>query len=189
MSRRFWFYYWKLNGAPASFDLEFEGGKGLQRIEASRQLPQVLADEASFDRLFRFELVDDDTAALTLGSFAWPDSQRFLDFTRGAFEKLRAAGTRTLIIDLRDNGGGDDVMWIEGILPYMATKPFRTGSNYRKRVVVANPGKGEVVGSVVDGQIETWFPPQPVNPLRYTGSRPSSWLGRERIPPRSCSAT
>ena len=31
-------------------------------------------------------------------------------------------GTKNLIIDLRDNGGGDDVMWIEGVMPYIATQ-------------------------------------------------------------------
>jgi hypothetical protein len=133
-------------------------------------LPQLLSDEKVFERQFSLQFVaGEDAAMLTLGSFAWPDKQQFLDFTRDAFSKIRAARSRTLIIDLRDNGGGDDVMWIEGVMPYIATKRFRTASHYRKRVIVADPAKHETVGDVVDGEIDTWFPPQPDNPLRFRG--------------------
>ena len=169
VSRRFWFYYWKLIGAPAMFDLELTGLKGTQSFPGSSDLPQVLADEASFERQFWLEALTEDTVAMKLGTFAWPDKQQLLDFTRASFEKMRRIGTKNLIIDLRDNGGGDDVMWIEGVMPYLATKPYRTGSTYRKRVVVANPEKGEVVGDVVDGAIDTWYPAQPDNPLRFKG--------------------
>ena len=169
LSRRFWFYYWKLSGAPASFDLDLTGLKGTQSFPASSELPQQLADEASFERQFWLENLTEDTVAMKLGTFAWPEKQQLLDFTRASFERMRNIGTKNLIIDLRDNGGGDDVMWIEGVMPYIATKPYRTGSTYRKRVVVANPEKGEVVGEVVDGAIDTWYPAQPDNPLRFHG--------------------
>jgi len=36
--------------------------------------------------------------------------------------------------------------------------------------VVANPDKHEVVGSVVDGPIDAWFPPDRNNPLRFKGA-------------------
>jgi len=169
LSRRFWFYYWKLFGAPAMFDLDLTGLKGTQSFPASTKLPQLLADEASFDRQFWIETLTEDTVAMKLGTFAWPEKQQLLDFTRTSFQKLRDIGTKNLIIDLRDNGGGDDVMWIEGVMPYVASKPYRTGSTYRKRVVVANPEKGEIVGEVVDGAIDTWYPAQPDNPLRFHG--------------------
>lgn len=170
ISRRFWFYYWKIFGAPAAFDIEIVGGESARHIAGSTQLPQLLAEEKDFDRQFRLQIVTEQHAAiLTLRSFAWPDSKQFLDFTREAFEKIRATHTHTLIIDLRDNGGGDDALWIEGVMPYIATRPFRTASRYRKRVVVADPAKHETVGEVADGKIDTWYPPQPDNPLRFTG--------------------
>ena len=169
LSRRFWFYYWKLFGAPATFDLDLAALQGTQSFPGSTELPQLLADEASFERQFWLETLTEGTVAMKLGTFAWPEKQQLLDFTRSSFEKMRDIGTKNLIIDLRDNGGGDDVMWLEGVMPYIATKPYRTGSTFRKRVVVANPEKGEVVGSVVDGQIETWYPAHPDNPLRFRG--------------------
>lgn len=169
LARRFWLYYWKVFGAPLRFDVGLAGEKDARHIGGSAALPAVLADEDSFERQFRVELKPDHAAVLTVSSFAWGDKAQFLAFTRDAFEKLRAARTRNLIIDVRANGGGNDEMWIEGILPYLANKPYRWASHYRKRVVVADAAKHEAVGDIVDGEVETWTPPQPDNPLRFTG--------------------
>jgi hypothetical protein len=159
VSRRFWLYFLKVFGAPTDFVIGFAGQDAIH-VAGSVQLPQLLADESSFERQFRLQFIGDASAAiLTLGTFAWPDKPQVLDFARDAFAKLHAARTGTLIVDLRNNGGGDDDVWIEGVMPYIASKPFRTGSTYRKRVVVADPAKGEVPGTVVNGRIETWFPP------------------------------
>jgi hypothetical protein len=107
VSRRFWFYYWKMFGAPSAFDIEIAGRDGVRHIPGSSQLPRLLADEKIFERQFRLQFVaGQDAAILTLGSFAWPDKQQFLDFMHDAFSKMHAAHSRTLIIDLRDNGGG-----------------------------------------------------------------------------------
>jgi hypothetical protein len=169
LSRRFWLYYWKVFGAPPTFDLVIAGEKPARHMAGSAALPAVLADEDSFERQFRFELLENNTALLTVSSFAWPDKAQFMAFTQNAFEKLRNAGTKSLIVDVRANGGGNDEMWIEGILPYLATKPYRWASRFRKRVVVADPARHEAVGDIVDGEVETWIPPQPDNALRFTG--------------------
>jgi hypothetical protein len=169
LSRRFWFYFWKLYGAPAVFEIGVASEKTPRHIAGSAALPAVLADEDSFERQFRLELLPNYTALLTLSSFAWPDKAQFLAFTHDAFGRMRAAGTKILIIDVSANGGGNDEMWIEGVLPYLATKPYRWASRYRKRVVVADPARHEAVGDIVDGEVETWIPAQPDNPLRFTG--------------------
>ena len=168
LSRRFWLYYWKVFGAPGKFDFALAGSAPL-RVAGSAALPAVLADEDSFETQFRLDLLPNDAAVLTVSSFAWGDKAQFLAFTRAAFEKMRAAGTKNLIIDVRANGGGNDEMWIEGLLPYFATKPYRWASHFRKRVVVADPARHEAVGDIVDGEVETWIPPQPDNPLRFMG--------------------
>src|SRR5689334_4107559 len=111
LSRRFWLYYWKVFGAPGQFDFTLAGGEPT-RVSGSAALPAVLADEDSFENQFHLELLPDDAAVLTVSSFAWSDKAQFLAFTRHAFEKMRAAGTRILVIDVRANGGGNDEMWI-----------------------------------------------------------------------------
>jgi len=175
LTRRFWFYYWKMFGAPGFYSLTLAPG-GTQRFKGSFGLPELLTVEEKFDRQFELDYVADDktgsttsTAILKLGSFAWRDKDQVLEFTRTAFESLQRWHIRNLIIDLRDNGGGNDDQWIEGVMPYIATRRWRTASTYRKRVVTADPARGEVVGAVVDGEIETWYPPQPDNPLHFGG--------------------
>jgi len=167
LERRFWFFYWKLRGAPANYRLTFETG-GTLDLEGSTELPDQLAAEESFDRQFELTMLP-DAAVLKLGTFAWPKKEEVLAFTAAAFESLHEWRTKTLIIDLRDNEGGNDDQWIEGVMPYLATQRWRTASTYRKRVVVADPAKNEKVGDVVDGVMQTWFEPQPDNPLRFDG--------------------
>jgi Peptidase family S41 len=170
LSRRWWFYYWKLYGDSVDYDLRVTRGRTSRiRVPASRETPLFLADEASFDRQFRFEFLPGDAALLTLNSFSWHDDETYFEFTRRAFAQLREAGTRTLIIDVRANGGGDDSFWQRGILPYIATKPYTWGSSYRKRVVEKYRDQGERVGDVVSGTIAEWIQPEPDNPLRFSG--------------------
>jgi hypothetical protein len=169
LSRRFWFYYWKVFGASSGFDVEFRNTQGERRIPGSTQLPQLLADEADFNRQFQLRFIAPaSTAMLKLGTFAWPDKPQLFHFTRESFEEIRRQHVNKLIIDLRDNGGGDDESWIEGVMPYIASRPFRTGSHLRKRVVVADRARHEKAGDVVDVDMDDWFPPRR-DPLRFKG--------------------
>jgi len=167
LERRFWFFYWKLYGAPANYRLTFESG-GVLDLPGSTALPDLLVAEESFDRQFELTPLA-DAAVLKLGTFAWPKKDEVLAFTRSAFESLRQWKTKTLIIDLRDNGGGNDDQWIEGVMPYLAARRWRTASTYRKRVVVADPAKGEKTGDVVDGEMQTWYEPLPDEAARFEG--------------------
>lgn len=53
-------------------------------------------------------------------------------------------------------------MWLDGLMPYIASKPYRTGSTYRS-MSRTKPGQ------VADGEIATWRQPQSDQPLRFTG--------------------
>ena len=72
---------------------------------------------------------------------------------------MRDAGTRTLIIDIRANSGGDDDVWYEGIMPYIATKPYRNGSTYVLKIIEGRAKEGQKVGDVVRGAQETVYQP------------------------------
>ena len=82
---------------------------------------------------------------------------------------MQVAGTRTLIIDIRANSGGDDDVWIEGILPYIATQPYRNGSTYLLKIIEGRVKEGQRVGDVVHGTQDTVYQPQLDNPLRFKG--------------------
>ena len=169
LSRRFWFYYWKVYGAPAGFTL-VQAGKQTS-VPASTALPELLvgAEAADFGKVYRFELLGKHTALLTINAFGWPEKDKFHAFTKDAFARMRDAGVSNLLIDVRENGGGDDDMWKDGVLPYIATRPYRHTSTYVKKVI---PGRGsatEQVGDVIHGTQENWEQPQPANPLLFKG--------------------
>lgn len=160
LARRWWLYHWKTQGADGRYRIALRR-HGLQASAGSTAVPQVLREEDGFANQFSFRLADNHTAVLTANTFASADKERFVVWTRDAFQRMRNAGTQTLIIDISANGGGDDAMWLEGLMPYLANKPFRTGSMYRK--------KDSATGQVTQGEIATWYPPQTSNPLRFHG--------------------
>jgi hypothetical protein len=171
LSDRFWFYYWKIYGDAAAYDLQLVQGRERRRlrVEASNTKPAVLAHAADFDSAFAFKLSPCHAAVLTLRTFDWPDKDRFFAFTQQAFSEIRRSGVKTLIIDVRDNGGGDDDMWMKGVLRYVATKPYRWSSQYRKRVIKGHPEPGHEIGDVVSGALDSLVQPDLDNPLHFDG--------------------
>ena len=143
------------------------GGRRIGRRGPRRHADWSYADR-SFEQLFRFEMPNARQAVLTVNQFYWREKPKFYEFTRDAFARMQAAGTQTLVIDIRANSGGDDDMWIEGIMPYIATKPFRNGSDYVLKVIEGRQKEGQKVGDVVRGSQST-YQPAPDNPLRFTG--------------------
>lgn len=169
LSTRWPFLYWKMYGAQANFELASADGRSL-RAAAGATLPAYLDGQAAFDRQFRFELLPGDAALLTVDTFYWPDKKQFTDFTERAFAQLRAAKVKTLLIDVRANGGGNDDMWMDGILRYIADKPYRWASTYKKKVIKGRESATEKLGEVVDGAIDKWITPQADEPLRFAGA-------------------
>lgn len=173
LSRRMWFYYWKVFGAPRQFDLVVAkpGGPARLRVAASSEVPtSVLANGPSgFDRTFQFQLLPGKAALLTINQFQWRDKQAFYAFAKDAFTKIRDAKVTTLIIDVRENTGGDEDMWKTGLLAYLADKPYRNASSYVKKVIAGRQGGTEKVGDVVHGFGDTWIEPDLTNPLHFSG--------------------
>ena len=59
------------------------------------------------------------------GGYADPEKkQDFRDFYKESFEAIHSEGARALIIDLRDNGGGEDELG-QLLLSYLVDKPFK----------------------------------------------------------------
>ena len=171
LSRRWWLYHWKFAGARTHYrlDLARAGRRWSIDVPASKRMPAVLSDEADFARLFGMTIKPGCAAVLKVGSFDAAYKDRFVAFTRAAFARMQEELVDTLYIDVSDNGGGDDDLWLEGLMPYLATRPYRTGSTYLKRVLEPNPARGEVAGQTVDGHIETWHTPTPAYPLLFKG--------------------
>jgi len=160
LSQRWWLGFAKLYGTPAVYDLQFAGSQTSHRVSAGHVLPAILQQEADFDRLYSCRINPDHTALMTVASFAWSDKAQFFKFTHDCFAWIKAASTQRLVIDVSANGGGDDDMWKEGILRYIASKPYKQGSTYVKR---------ERDGSLSSGMIETATAPIPDEALQFSG--------------------
>ena len=165
LSQRWWLFHAKVLGSPQAYAFEFEDGQPA-RLPAGRETPVVLQRDASFERQFMCEATD-AVAVMTVASFYWPDKAKFFAFTHDCFKAIAAAGSPRLVIDIRYNGGGDDDLWRDGLLRYLADRPYRHGSRYIKRVL--DPGPGEVAGQVVSGRIESDVVPPSDEPLKFTG--------------------
>lgn len=80
------------------------------------------------------------------------DATAFHAFIDGAFERFIAEGATTLLIDLRDNPGGDN-SFSDHMVAWFADRPFRFSSDFRVRVspeaVAANAAR--LVNAPVDG--------------------------------------
>lgn len=171
LAQRWWLYHWKTIGPATGYELVLEraGKRWSVAAPASTSLPRLLRDEADFARQFRLESTPGGSAILTVGAFDPVHHKQFLAFTEAAFERIRREGIRKLVIDISANGGGDDALWLDGLMPYLASGRYRTGSDTVKRVLKANPERGEQVGQIVPGQIQTWREPQPQHPLHFKG--------------------
>lgn len=165
LSDRFPFWYWKFFGERRTYGMTI-AGREIQ-VEGSGEIPLAYR-EKSFEQLFRLDLLG-DCAVLTIDEFYWRDKRAFYDFARNAFTRIRDAGAKMLIIDIRANSGGDDDVWIEGVMPYIASKPYRNGSTWQLKIIEGRQKDGQKVGDVVRGTQDTLYPPQLDNPLRFKG--------------------
>lgn len=166
LAQRWWLYYWKIYGTPTHYrlTLEQDGKQRTVTLPGSRELPLVLREEAQLP--YSLAIRPDGVAVLTISSFNLADAAPFLDFTRAAFTRIKAEGVSTLEIDISRNGGGNDAIWLDGVMPYLATRPYRTGSTYRS---MTRP-QADVPSKLIDGEITTWRQPQLDNPLRFGGA-------------------
>lgn len=89
--------------------------------------------EKSFDDIYKLEIKDDTTAILTVNSFSTETNKltrKYFRFLRKAFKKIKKAGVKNLIIDIRENTGGNDGNDME-LASYIIKKPFKE-NKYRQ---------------------------------------------------------
>lgn len=152
LQRRFAELVWLYYGNFDSFTLQLNKDDSIQtkKFVSSRNKFNL---EKNFSQQFKFEILDNHNALLTINTFSWgAEYQDVIDFLHNAFARISKSNINHLIIDIRENGGGDDAVWIDGILPYIADKTWRTGSQFKVKVLEGRADEGEKVGDVVSGQ-------------------------------------
>lgn len=126
------FLYSWLYGEKDSYYVEYrslDGAIASKTIDADYvSNSQCLSVERKFDKNLQLDHLADDVSLLTIRSFHSRELMRtdedFPEFLAASFKEIRDRNVKTLILDLRNNSGGDDA---NGALlySYLTDKPFR----------------------------------------------------------------
>lgn len=170
LETRFAAYYWMMFGEQKQFTLDVtQGDINIANI-AVDATSEISARNNSFESNFQFSQIKKNTGLLTINTFLWlEDEARVFEFFESTFKQIKESNLTHLIIDIRRNGGGDDHFWKQGIVKYIANKPWKSGSNYKAKVIAGRVGKNQQEGDVLEGEISTIEQVDADNPLRFTG--------------------
>jgi peptidase S41-like protein len=127
-----------LSGIKSPFEVVVAGADSKQQTIHVEGVPRPKLLEASRNRYPQdqepsrggeLKFYDDGRIAqIVIHQFgAWADPERklgFRDFYKESFEAIHSKGSKALIIDLRNNGGGEDELG-QLLLSYLVDKPFK----------------------------------------------------------------
>ncbi|WDD99409.1 hypothetical protein SG35_001605 [Thalassomonas actiniarum] len=171
LARRFASYYWLYFGNTETFTLDITDKSektAINNITVAASHAAVNSNKI-FEDNFQFEILDNKSAMLTIKTFNWPDRKRYFSFIEAAFKEIKALNIQKLIIDIRENGGGDDDMWKKGIVSYIATQPWRHASTYKVKVIEGRQSEDKPLGKVISGELSANNLVENDNPLRFAG--------------------
>ena len=162
-ARRFQFLYWTIFGDTGRYVIEVEDGDCARTIvvDGARDVPTPTPGSE-----FSHDVLEGGIGYIRAGSFGGEHQQAFADFSRRDFTDFNTGSVRALIIDVRDNGGGDDPLWQESLMEYVTTRPYVHVGAYAVRITAGNAGPDDVVGDVRRTTYDRRFTPTPDNPLR-----------------------
>ncbi|GAB3505071.1 S41 family peptidase [Spirosoma knui] len=130
LNRYFSGYYATFIGSPATFEVVYKAGHeektaALSPVTETTIKQYVEAHKPAGQKPFRLTFADQQTAIMTIERF-WSDKkeQDFHKFLKEAFRELKEKSVRNLVLDLRDNEGGEESWGVE-LYTYLAEKPFR----------------------------------------------------------------
>ncbi|WP_262690058.1 S41 family peptidase [Kordiimonas aestuarii] len=161
LADRFFIYAWAVYGIVGDVEMELETEAGTVTVAVSNTEDwQAAGADADADKDFYYRTLPDGTAFLHVGHFD-VDPGWFEDFADEAFAAFRDAGATSLVIDVRENTGGntDTALYLAR---YVADKPFRMVSKMREKLNRDNRGimdhKG-AVGAIINTEWDDWIDP------------------------------
>lgn len=189
LNRYFSGYYAAFIDAPTTFNVTYQ----VDRETKTATLPAVTeqtiktyveAHKTALKKPFRLTYTDPKIAVITIERFMGDTKEQdFKQFLRDAFREIKEKRVERLILDLRDNEGGEE-SWGVLLYSYLAEQPFRyydhisvrqkkkysfpawTSKLYRMAKVFAVKKRG-------DGYVFAWH-----RGLRITKPNPDAYLGK-----------
>ena len=171
--RRFAALYWLLYGDTGHYNLVAESVQSGCRLEVqlpgAMTLPQALQSKPKSQDLFDWRILPSDIGYLRVDAFDPGQGDALANVAKTAFTQFKQHGVHALIIDVRENGGGDDPLWQQSLMEYITGKPYAQLSRFAQRITKDNADPGDVIGEVKRAEYNERFTPSPVNPIRFDG--------------------
>ncbi|MEE4245078.1 MAG: S41 family peptidase [Kangiellaceae bacterium] len=126
-------YYWYAMGPQDSFDVELKTN-GILTKYSLKAVPVMDGFEAKKDEILGSQPTVKfygNTAYLNPGAFSG-NEKKYQAFIDSAFAEINAKQSVNLIIDLKNNSGGND-SFSDYMVAYIADKPFQWSSNFYLR--------------------------------------------------------
>ena len=166
MERYFPQFFWTAFGGFDGYQVRVKSNDRIRVLT----LPLDGAGADGADDPFAFEKLTDTTAYLEVNTFDIAQKDRFQNFVVDVFAQIAADEMDTIIIDLRQNGGGaHDVSDL--LMAYLTDAPYSAISQITARITDENIQRipGASLGDVVTLPFQqTINPPQDL-PNRFTG--------------------
>ena len=123
-------YYWQVFGQEETFEIEIKTKAGIKSFKLDA-IPLFDGYEANRNELITVKIqlkFFNHAAYLNPVNFSG-DEEVFLKYIDSAFMQIKAKGSKKLIIDFRNNGGGND-SFSDYLISYFADKPFTWNSKF-----------------------------------------------------------
>jgi C-terminal processing protease CtpA/Prc len=173
LERRFAMLYWYLYGDTGQYDLTVQHGPSdcprQVRLRGAESLPEALEARPSAHELFGSRVLSGGIGYLRVDGFDPDQKVAFASFTQASFAQFRTRRIRALIIDVRENGGGDDPLWQQSLVDHFTRTPYVQLSHYVQRITQDNADPGDVIGAVRSADYHQLFTPPAVDPVRFAG--------------------
>jgi C-terminal processing protease CtpA/Prc len=172
VEHRFAMLYWYLFGDTGQYDIEVQSETGCPhqvRASGGKTVPEALRAQESPEEMFEWRILDQNIGYLRVDGFSGDLKDAYFAFTRAAFAAFKERNVRALIIDVRENDGGDDPLWQQGLVDHFTTKPYVQLSHYVTRITNDNAEPGDVIGSIKSEDYTKLFTPPSDDPIRFNG--------------------
>jgi C-terminal processing protease CtpA/Prc len=164
--------YWYLFGDTDQYDIDVQSATGCpHRVRAmgGTTLPEALQSQPTAEEMFDWRILPEDIGYLRVDGFYGDLKDAFERFTQTAFAAFKQRNVRALIIDVRENDGGDDPLWQQGLVNHFTTKPYAQLSHYVTRITNEHADPGDMIGALKNEDYTKRFTPPPDDPIRFDG--------------------
>lgn len=144
IEQEFRYKSWLVFSWGKDYELEVKiPNKTTEKVSINGIAAQQLSDRKVKTNDFKHKTINDNNAVLEIKSFQISCKKDFKKFIDESFEQINKAGIQNLVIDLRDNGGGDTRLG-DYLLRYISNKPV---TQFSKWEIVSTPYVKQIVKS------------------------------------------